>query len=247
MLGFALIFLDLFFIIPLDYALLMFKADMIIVLAVSAMGVLAPIVCFLLDMNKRSKYDIRCDVSYRIGESAISEKTMTVEDRIGYVNIYDEQGKKTGAKEWRLMNIGKPVQKFDIKYIEQRKVWWGYWTTRHAHIVAVQGLRGEEFEPMGYNPSTGDYKPALSDDKGLLWYKLSKDIENRNKFENVWKEYLPYIIIGGLVVMVAVFQFLTWLKMGDFVNALSTTAYNLAQCSDNYKAALNLTLSLIHI
>jgi hypothetical protein len=238
-LAFAFIALDIFLVIPLLYTLFMFKADILIIVAIGIVAVLAPMFCLLFEMNGRRRFDIRCDVSYRLGEHATSQKTITVEDRLGFIDILDEKGRKTGAKEWKLQRLGKPVSKFDPRYIEQRSVWWGYWTTKHAHVVAVQGINGEEFEPMGFNPSIGEYKPALSGDRGLLWYKLSKDIENRNKFENTWKEYLPYIIIGGLVVIVAVFQFLTWLKMGDFINSLDATAQNFATCSYNYKAVLN--------
>jgi hypothetical protein len=226
-----LVIADLFIGIPAIYFMLIMKADFVVVAAVGLVMLLAPMISLMVDMNRRSKFDVRCDVSYRIGELATSEKTMTVEDRIGYVDVLDEKGKKTGAKEWKLMNLGKPVQGFEPKYIEQRRVWWGYWTTKHAHVVAVQGEKGEEFHPLKYDPSIGDYTPAFSGDKGLLYYKLAKSIEAHNKLENLWKEYLPYIIIGGEILLMIIMVFLCFLTLKDITDKLGAVAANFGTCS----------------
>jgi hypothetical protein len=238
-----LVIMDIFLGLPAIYFMLVMKADLVVVMASGFAMVFLPMLTLMLDMNGRSKYDVRCDVSYRIGEGATSEKTITIEDRIGYVDIIDEKGKKTGAKEWKLMALNKPIQGFEPKFIEQRKVWWGYWTTKHAHIVAVQGERGEEFHPMGYNPSTGSYTPAFSGDKGLLYYKLAKSIEAHNKLENLWKEYLPYIIIGGMVLLCTIMLFLSFLTLKDIADKLGAVAANFGTCSQQTAQILGVQLN----
>lgn len=167
----------------------------------------------------------------RLGKKDTQTATISREDRIGYVSIRDKKDAPTGAKEWRLLDINKPVQGFDLKYVYTKKIWFGFKSVQHAHICAVMGEKGEEFRPIPYSASIGEYKPVFDGDRGLLYHKLAVSIEEHNKFVSWWKQNLMTLALGAIGLLCCIMLFLSFLTLKDIADKLGAVAGNFGTCS----------------
>jgi hypothetical protein len=242
----VLVLVDIFLGIPALYLLYIFNGEFILILAVAAFGLLAPMIVFMLEMNGRKKYPIRVYVSYRIGEQGNNAKTLTYEDRLGYLPIRDNKDRRTGASEWRLRGLGKPVQNFNYDYVQEQSIWFGFKKAQICHVQAIMGLQGEEFRPIKFdarqlNEDGSRYVPVFDGDRGLLYHKITQAIENRNKLDSWWKQNLIPIIISALGVVISIMLFLCFLQLIEVSKGLQAAAGASAQCSENYKAVANTT------
>ena len=91
---------------------------------------------------QRSKYPIRCDVTYWQGIDEKNRKRITTSDRLGYVEIKDAKGGGAGVREWRLRRLNKVVLNFDYEYVGDRSIWFGTKIAKYAVIEGVMGDKG---------------------------------------------------------------------------------------------------------
>lgn len=181
-----------------------------------------PLFLFYLEISNRRKFPIRCTVSYQVGGEMGHKNTYSTDDRIGYVDIKDDKGSKTGAKEWRLMDINKPVQNFNYDFVGDKAIWFGFRVSRHCHIIAVMGEKGEEFYPQRYDSSMRDYKAVFDGDRGLRLFKIFQDIQNRNKYTNWLQQNLMALASMGLSLLIAIMLFLCFLQLTDVSKTLAS-------------------------
>ncbi len=238
-----LVFFDIFFGIPLLLGLWYFGADFLILLILGSVMVLAPLFVLLIEMRERAKYPIRAFVSYQTGSDSVHAKTYGVEDRLGYVDIRTKKDEATGAKEWRLRNLKRPVQNFNYNYVYEQAIFFGLRRAPVAHVIAVNGLNGEEFRPIKYDASLGSYKPVFDGDRGLLYYKITKAIEDRNKIENWWRQNLIPLLGSALELVIAIMLFLCFMQLTEVSKALHAAASASAQCHESNLALMNKTTS----
>ena len=196
--------------------------DFWVACAIFIFSFILPMFLFYIEFSNRRKFPIRCTVSYQVGGEMGHKNTYSTDDRIGYVEIKDEKGAKTGAKEWRLMDINKPVQNFDYSFVGDKAIWFGFKIARHCHIVAVMGEKGEEFYPQRYDSSMRDYKAVFDGDRGLRLFKIFQDIQNRNKYTNWLQQNLMALASMGLSLLIAIMLFLCFLQLSDVSKVLST-------------------------
>ena len=142
---------------------------------------------------------------------------------------------KTGAKEWRLRNINKPVLDFKPDYIYDVDIWMGLKRAQFANIQATTTPKGEEFYGMAYDASNKGFKPAFSEDRRLLFWKIDQDIETRNTFQNWWKQHLMELIKIGMEALIIIVLFLIFLQLTEI------SKNNAACAGANERAAQLLT------
>jgi hypothetical protein len=198
-------------------------------------------ILFYIEMSNRSKFPIRATVSYQVGGEMGHKNTYSTDDRIGYVEIKDEKGGKTGAKEWRLMDINKPVQNFNYDFVGDQAIWFGMRVARHCHVIAVMGEKGEEFYPQKYDSSMRDYKAVFDGDRGLRLFKIFQDIQNRNKFNNWLQQNLMALASMGLSLLIAIMLFLCFLQLSDVSKVLSSALASNNACLVANQYFLNAT------
>jgi len=174
-----------------------------------------PAILFFLEIGRRRMFPIRCTVSYELGGERGQKNTFSTEDRIGYVDIKGQDGKSTGAKEWRLCDMNKPVQNFSYAFVGDKAIWFGFRVDRHAHVVAVMGEKGEEFYPQAYDASVKGYKPVFDGDRGLRLFKIFQDIQNRNKYADWLKDNIMQLAKMGLDLAIVIMLFLCFMQLTD--------------------------------
>jgi hypothetical protein len=247
--GIMVILLDIFIGLPLDYILTLQGVDWLVLLTVGLLEILLPFLCFMLEMRQRSKYPIRVEVSFQIGKDAEGRpKVVSYEDRIGLLDIKGSKDQKTGAKEWRLMTLNKAVQNFGYEHVYEKQIWMGFKKAQHAKILAVQGLKGEEFYPIKYHldmkdEKGGEFKPVFSGDRALMHYKMQREIDARNTKENFWKDHLFDLLKIGGDILIIIMLFLCFLQLVDVSKNLQSAAGSNAACATAYQEVMNNTAS----
>jgi hypothetical protein len=196
-----------------------------------------------MELRARAKYPIRVRIAYTTGMQSFNQRPIVISDRIGYVEVKNEKDAGTGAKEWRLRKLKKPVLNFNLDYVSDEKIWFGLKKAQVAYVMAVMGEKGEEFRPMRFDPANRDYKPVFDGDRGMLFYKITQQIEARNKYENFWKQNLLPLIMNGLLVVIILLQLLTIMQLKDMVGAAGSAIQSGLECSQNIKDAVNSTLN----
>lgn len=194
--------------------------DIWLALGVFAFGFILPTILLFMELNNRRNYPIRVTVSYELGGERGQKNTFSTDDRIGYRETRDANGKSTGAKEWRLMDIGRSVQNFSYDYVGDKTIWAGLKVCRHAHIVAVMGEKGEEFFPQKYDTSTKSYKTVFEGDRGTRLLKIFSDIQARNHYTDWIKQNLIQLAITGIALMITVMLFLCFMQLSDVSKTL---------------------------
>ncbi len=239
--GVLLVAFDIFLGIPIMFILSILNIDLFMLFIVGVVFVLAPLICFMQEMNVRRKYPIRCTVSYTIGESSMNRQVIMKEDRIGYVDVIDQKNEKAG-KEWRLADINKSVLNFEQKYIYQREIWFGFKTAKWADVFAVATEKGEEFRPMQHDAVLGKNTPIFDGDKGTLFHKIRQDIIARNKIESWWRTNLPALVLSGLAVVACVLLLMITLNLKEVSGVLSAALERNEACSASIQYMNNQTL-----
>jgi hypothetical protein len=197
--------------------------DIWLLLGVGCFAFIMPMFLIMMEMNNRRNYPIRVTVSYELGGERGQKNTFSTEDRIGYRETKDANGKNTGAKEWRLMDIGRCVQNFSYDYVGDKTMWFGLKIGRHANIIAIMGEKGEEFFPQKYDASSKTYKPVFDGDRGTRLLKIFSDIQARNHYTDWIKQNLIQLAITGIALAITVMLFLCFMQLSDVSKTLRDT------------------------
>ena len=218
--------------LPVIAFLAIMKADLLVLAALTFLMLLLPAIIGMAEMLERRKYPLRAEVSYTQGENTQGEKgkMREIADRLGYVDIIGEKGQKTGSKEWRLLSLGKMVQGFDFSYVYDKEIWFGRRVVPFAKVVGVMGDKGEEYFPVKYQPSTKEYKPVYDSNRGYLLWKIHEWIRKRNDFEDWLKQNIFPLLQTFGNVLIILFLFFLFLKVGDVATAFSAAADKMSGC-----------------
>ena len=204
--------------------------DMWISLVALGVTTLVPFIMIMLEADMRRTYPIRVHVAYQIGGEDVNRKTIMVEDRLGHIEVPDAEGKGSGVMEWKLHDIKRPVQRFRLDYIGEKKVFWGLMSSKFANVIAVAGEKGEEFYPMRLDATTQNYVPVWDADKGLMLHTIHQRIETRNKKTSWFKDNMAAIVLGGLVTIIAVLLLLIVFQLKDVSGSLGASIERSSAC-----------------
>lgn len=173
------------------------------------------IVIPLWEMRKRSQYPIRAEVIIQTGINSITSRNKIINDRIGYFDIENGEGEKTGAKEWRLMNCKGTVNNFDQSFIYEKKIWFGIKKADFCQVIAKAGEKGEEFTAIAFNKENNNLAPQLDQDNALGWYRIYSKIQARNKQENWLKQNIVQLALFGMGIVICILLFLISQNLSD--------------------------------
>ena len=178
--------------------------------------------CFALwgymDLRNRRNYPIRAEVASYQGKSSADKRTVILNDRLGFI----DDGK--GNKEWRLLKLKKTVQEFSYDYVYEKRIFMGLRIGKFAWINAVMGTDGEEFRPIKFDLEKGAYKPVFDGERGILAWRLTTDILERNTYRNWWKDNIMQLAGLGANILVIIMLFLCFLQLVDVSKNLENAA-----------------------
>jgi hypothetical protein len=199
-----------------------------------------PCLGIFIELRGRSKYPIRVNIRCNQGSQTGGNKTIEIQDRIGFVDTTDEKGANTGAKHWRLRRLNRQVLNFSYDYVFEKFIWFGLKRVPTADIYTKTGEKGEEFFPIAFTDDK-NYRPILGENRAIHLMTLLKDIHKRNQFVNWLTQNMMEIIKIGLELAIVVMLFLVFMNVGDWVDGLKATGGNCQLLHNDFQQWVNVT------
>lgn len=207
-----------------------------------ALPVVLLIMFIISAVMKARKYPYKAYITYETG-SQLNNRPIprSYWDKIGYVDLKDAEGKKTGAKVWQLASNKKQVLEFDVSYLGEvqeplhplipllkKKI-------PIAYVYAVMGKDGEEFRPirMEISKDKFNYVPVFEGNRAAGLLKIYDDLIKRNTYQNWLQKNLFEIIKLGMEFLIVIMLLITVIKIGDIATAMMQSNNLMAQALNN--------------